>query len=250
MNRVIVLFCVSIILACGQKAKKGFSAQEIVNESIAVSGGELYTKSTISFEFRDRTYVMERKAGRKVLKRISQIDSNTVLDVKLYNGLQRFVNDSLVYLPDSMSNKYGNSVNSVHYFAYLPYGLNDPAVNKKYLGESRIKGENYHKIQVTFNKEGGGDDYDDIYVYWFNTTTLKPDYLAYEFHVDGGGKRFRQAYNERYVNGVRFVDYNNYKPLDPAIAVQKMDDLFMADQLELLSQIELRKITVLPGNYN
>ncbi|WP_422079795.1 DUF6503 family protein [Ulvibacterium sp.] len=250
MNKGIVLFCISIILACGQKAKTELSAQEIVDASIKVSGGEAYKKSAISFDFRDRSYTMERHDGRKVLKRISQIDSNTVLDIKQYNGFQRFVNDSLISIPDSMATKYANSVNSVHYFAYLPYGLNDSAVNKKYLGRSRIKGKDYYEIEVTFDKEGGGDDYDDTYVYWFNVTTLKPDYLAYEFHVDGGGKRFREAYNERYVNGIRFVDYNNYKPFDQGVVVQEMDSLFMADQLELLSQIELKNITVLPDNYN
>lgn len=250
MNKAIVLFCISMILACGQKAKTELSAQDIINESIKISGGEGYQKNTFSFDFRDRSYVMERKDGRKILKRISRIDSNTVLDVKKNNGLQRFVNDSLVHLPDSMANKYGNSVNSVHYFAYLPYGLNDPAVNKKYLGKSIIKGKDYHEIQITFDKKDGGDDHDDIYVYWFEVTTLKPEYIAYKFHVDGGGKRFRQAYNERYINGIRFVDYKNYKPIDQTIAVQKMDSLFMAGQLELLSEIELKNIIVLPGNYN
>jgi hypothetical protein len=250
MKKAIALFFVSMILACGQKAKTELSAQEIVDKSIEVSGGEGYKKNTFSFDFRGRSYVMERNNGRKVLKRISQIDSNTVLDIKQHNGLQRFVNDSLIHLPDSMANKYGNSVNSVHYFAYLPYGLNDPAVNKKHLGRSQIKGKDYHKIKVTFDKEDGGDDYDDTYVYWFDVTTLKPDYIAYEFHVDGGGKRFRQAYNERYVNDIRFVDHNNYKPIDGTIAVQEMDSLFMVGQLELLSQIELKNITVLPGNYN
>jgi len=72
----------------------------------------------------------------------------------------------------------------------------------------------YYKLKVTFDQDGGGDDFDDTYVYFFNKATFKPDYLAYDFHVNGGGMRFREAYNERYVNGIRFVDYNNMKPID------------------------------------
>ena len=115
------------------------------------------------------------------------------------------------HLKDSIANVYANSVNSVHYFANLPYGLNDPAVNKEFLGEVAIKDKEYYKIKVTFDQKGGGKDYEDIYLYWFNKETFKPDYLAYKFYVDGGGIRFRVAYNERYLGGIRFVDYENYE---------------------------------------
>jgi len=250
MNRIILLFCIGLVVACGPNGKMSPTAQSIVDESIQVSGGERYKKSIISFDFRNRTYIMERQNGQKVLKRVFQMDSTTVLDIRKSTGLQRFVNDSLVFLPDSMANKYGNSINSVHYFAYLPYGLNDAAVNKKYLGRVPIGDLEYHKIEVTFDQVGGGDDYDDTYVYWFNVATLKPDYIAYEFHVDGGGVRFRKAFNERYVGGIRFVDYQNYKTLDKTIPVQKTDSLFSAGKLELLSQIELTHINVLPDSYN
>jgi len=149
-----------------------------------------------------------------------------------------------------MANKYANSVNSVHYFVALPNGLNDPAVQKELLGEVTVKEKQYHKIKVTFDQNGGGDDFDDIYIYWFNKETWKPDYLAYEFHVDGGGMRFREAFNERYVNGIRFVDYNNYKTKDMETSILKIDSLFEAGSLELLSKIELKNIQVNLGNYN
>jgi hypothetical protein len=159
------------------------------------------------------------------------------------------IRDSLVAVPDSMARKYSNSINSVHYFAYLPFGLNDAAVNKRLLGEIEINGNMYYKLEVTFDQEGGGKDYEDVYIYWINKKTLKPDYLAYEFHVDGGGVRFREAYNERYINGIRFVDYRNYEPLDQ-VSVRETDSLFTAGKLLLLSHIELGDIEVNPGSYN
>ncbi len=233
-----------LIVACKEKPPKKLSAQEIVDKSIIISGGELYANKNTSFEFRNRKYVSQHIDGKKTLKRISKLDSVTILDVKTNNSFQRFINDTLVNLPDSISNRYANSVNSVHYFARLPFGLNDGAVNKTLLGEESINGKMYHKIKVTFDQVGGGDDFDDTYVYWFNKETFKPDYLAYDFHVNGGGQRFREAYNERYVNGIRFVDYNNYKPKTKGSDILDIGKLFEKGELDLLSKIELSKVTV------
>ncbi len=144
-----------------------------------------------------------------------------------------------------MAIKYSSSVNSVHYFSVLPYGLNAAAVNKEYLKKVEIKGRTYHKIKVTFNKENGGEDFEDVFVYWFDTEDYKVGYLAYSYNEsDGLGLRFREAYNERYIDGVRFVDYNNYKPKKNTISVIDLDSLFEADRLKLLSKIELEHVKV------
>jgi len=244
----IVLF-VLMIMSCREQETKAFSAQRIVDKSIEVSGGDLYQTSDISFVFRDRTYELEYREDQKILKRITTTDTSSIVDVRRSEGLQRFINDSLVHIPDSLAIRYANSVNSVHYFAYLPYGLNDDAVTKRLLGEVKIKDNDYYKIEVTFDQKRGGDDFEDVYIYWFNKETFKPDFLAYEFHIDGGGMRFREAYNERYVNGIRFVDYNNYKPKEE-IPIYETDRLFETAKLELLSKIELKDITVSQGSYN
>ncbi|WP_273567161.1 DUF6503 family protein [Maribacter halichondriae] len=240
---VAIILCIAIY-SCKEKEPTLPSAQEIVDKSIEVCGGDLYEKSNVFFEFRDKSYASDVVDGRRILKRITTTDSSIVLDVKSPGGFERFVNDSLVTLHDTLANKYSNSVNSVHYFAYLPFGLNDPAVNKSMLGKVKIKNEDYFKIKVTFDQQDGGDDFDDVYVYWFNTETLKPDYLAYEFHVDGGGMRLREAYNERRVGGIRFVDYRNYQPEAELESVLEIDKAFESGELELLSKIELKNITL------
>lgn len=250
MNKAIIILLSVAIFSCKGTDKK-LSVQEIVDKSIEVSGGvSNYENSRISFNFRGLKYISEANGKEKTLKRIRKNDTVYLLDVLSPSGFQRFENDSLVVLHDSMATKYGNSVNSVHYFSKLPYGLNDPAVNKELLGETKIKGKSYYKIKVTFDQEGGGDDFDDTYVYFFNTSTFKPDYLAYDFHVDGGGMRFREAYNERYVNEIRFVDYINMQPIDNNTSVLQVDSLFNNDRLKLLSKIELTDIEVNLGSYN
>src|SRR3990167_8882549 len=194
MQKISIILFIMCVVACKEQPKDSVTAQEIVDKSIAVSGGAGYKTSTISFRFRDREYKVEKVGNQRIMSRRLKNDTITILDVKTPNGLERLINDSLVPLSDSLANVYANSVNSVHYFAYLPYGLNDAAVMKELLGEVRIKNKEYYKVKVTFKQEGGGTDFEDVYVYWFNKETFKVDYLAYEYHVDGGGIRFREAY--------------------------------------------------------
>lgn len=221
---------------------KDLTADEIVNRSIEVSGGHLYEMSTISFKFRDKEYVSKNKGS--ILERAFNSDSLNYVDVKTNADFQRFINDTPLTVSDSLAQLYMNSINSVHYFAQLPYHLNDKSVNRELIGTKQIKNKDYYVVKVTFDQKNGGADYEDTYYYWFNKETSKPDYLAYDFHTDGGGVRFRKAYNERYVNGIRFVDYENYQPINNAEPIAKMADLYIKNQLKLLSKIELKEVKV------
>ena len=248
MKNIFFIFSIILLNACIGKTDKQLSVQEIVDKSIEVSGGELYNSHQVSFFFREKKYVSEINQGKKILKRITFTDSLKIMDVKKHNSFERFFNDSLITIPDTIAKRYSNSVNSVHYFSRLPYGLNDPAVKKELIGKIKIKDKDYYKVKVTFAQEDGGDDFDDVYIYWFNKETFSPDYLAYEFHVDDGGIRFREAFNERYVKNIRFVDYNNLKPKNKKVSIYKIDSLFENGELELLSKIKQDSIKVLPFN--
>lgn len=244
MKRILLPLLVLLFLACKETPTEEPTAQEIVDKSITASGGARYNDHGTSFLFRDKEYVSNNENGKRVFERISRLDSVTITDVKKETGFERYMNDSLVVVPDSMAIKYANSINSVHYFVRLPFGLNDGAVNKELLGKESIGGKEYYKIKVTFDQQGGGDDFEDTYIYWFDTENFKPDYLAYDFHVDGGGQRFRKAYNERYVDGIRFVDYENYKPKTKDADLLEIGKLYDKEELELLSKIEITDIEV------
>ncbi len=235
---------VFVVISCSQPQKETLSAQDLINKSIVISGGNKISNSTLMFSFRDKKYKAFRRFGNYQLERFFIDEKDTVVDLLDNNKFERFVNFKKVELPDSTANKYSNAVNSVHYFSVLPFGLNDEAVNKKYLDTVRIKGKKYHKIEITFNKEKGGEDFDDVFLYWINTETYKVDYLAYEYHVNEGGKRFREAYNERIIDSIRFVDYNNYKPINKEASLYSLEHLFETNALKLLSKIELEAIEV------
>lgn len=242
MNNFFKIFAVTFLLffiACKKEAPKR-TAQQIVDLSIEKSGLQKITTAKLSFSFRNKTYQAKRNKG--IFEFTREFDS--IKDVLNNNGFQRFVNNKPLVLADSMVTKYTNSVNSVHYFSVLPFGLNDKAVYKKLLPSTQIKGKKYYKIRVTFSENGGGEDFEDVFIYWIDQTNFKVDYLAYEYHTDGGGKRFRALKNEPIVNGIRFANYDNYKPKDSAIELQKIDAAFENNQLEKVSEIILENIKV------
>lgn len=245
---ILFAFLWIIFISCGDGDKKN-TAQSAIDRAIADAGGELYEQSNITFRFRDAIYTLERTKGRNVMTRTRETDSGELRDVWDGRSFSRYFRNEKMSVSDSMANVYSNSINSVLYFAQLPYGLNDPAVNKEWIGEKILGEKTYYKVKVTFDQEGGGDDFEDVYIYWIDAETFKPQYLAYEFHVNGGGLRFREAYNERYVKGIRFVDYRNYRPTGEADLI-KLDSLFERRKLELFSDIRLENIEVSRDNYN
>lgn len=220
-------------------------ANVIMNKAINISGVKKLDSSIISFDFRDKHYAASRYNGHFILQREFTDSTGKIHDYLNNKGFERYVNDSLAKIPDSLATKYSASVNSVHYFAVLPYGLDSKAVNKSYVGTIEIKGNTYQKIKVRFNQDGGGEDFEDEFIYWVNAKTSKIDYLAYSYEeADGKGLRFREAYNESYMKGIRFVDYNNFKPMDKDATLENLDQLFAENKLELLSKIELKNVTV------
>jgi hypothetical protein len=135
-------------------------------------------------------------------------------------------------------------VNSVAYFALLPFGLNDPAVNKQLLTDEEIGGNWYYKIKVTFSQAGGGEDFEDVFVYWINKETFLMEYFGYSYLTDGGGIRFRKAINRREVGGIIFSDYINYQGEDTDTDVEGLAKRFSNDELNKLSEIILENLVV------
>ena len=237
---VIYLF---LVVSC-QNSQEELTVQSIIDKAIKNACRGNCERANIDFVFRNRRYVSRRFGPQYQLERITSDGKGKTRDVLSNNGFQRYRNDTLLVIPDSMAIKYSNSVNSVHYFAQLPYGLNAPAARKELVGSVIIKGEPYFKIRVSFSELGGGKDYEDVFIYWIHEETYYVDYLAYSYITDGGGIRFREAYNPRVLSGIRFVDYKNFKPTTDRVELLQMDQLYEADKLVLLSKIETEAISV------
>ena len=220
-------------------------AQRIIDQAIAAHGGEALSSTHISFNFRKKHYEVQLNQGQFTYESTGEDSTGArVHDVLTNDSFTRTVNGQPVGLTEEDQQRYGNSLNSVVYFVLLPYPLNDPAVNKEYVGETTLAGEPYHKIRVTFGQEGGGTDFDDEYIYWIHRDRHTMDYLAYSFEVNGGGTRFREAYNAREIEGIRFADYINYESTVADFALKDYDQRFEAGKVKELSRIETEHVTV------
>jgi hypothetical protein len=222
------------------------SAQWVIEQAIQRHGGDLLDTTAVEFVFREKKYVARRKGNQfTYLREYVDQEGRKIDDMLSNDNFTRKVDGQIGKLSEKDSSAYASSLNSVMYFAFLPYFLNDAAVKAEYQGITESFGPPHHELLVTFGEEDGGEDFEDEYAYWFAADNFRLNYLAYNFLVNGGGARFREAYNVREVEGILFQDYLNYKPTDAARRdVLNFDDLFKAGALDTLSRIELEEIGV------
>jgi hypothetical protein len=248
MNKAVFRLTYSLILisflgfnlSCSSPSKE----QIIIDNAIIAHGGDIYEKAIISFDFRDRHYKIYKGPWEFEYSREFSDSTGRVKDVLNNEGFTRSINGELVTVEKQKAAAYSRSVNSVAYFAFLPYGLNDPAVIKEYLGESEISGSAYDLIKITFSRGDGGEDFEDEFLYWVNKVNNRIDYLAYSYLTDGGGVRFRKAINPRIINGILIQDYENYMPKEEDTPLDEMETLYKNKELELLSEIILEDVEV------
>lgn len=219
-------------------------AKIIVDQAIKAHGGDQFDHMVLEFDFRNRHYIAERKDGVFQYHRIWRDSTGQYHDILYNEGFTRTLNGDTVNLSDKDRQKYSNSVNSVIYFALLPYGLNDRAVNKYVEGNVTIAGESYFQVKVNFDKEGGGQDYDDEFLYWFHAETKTLDYLAYLYHVDEGGIRFRAVTNRHRAGDLILNDYDNYKVEGLDTPLEQLPQMYEQGKLEKLSEIDLKNVVL------
>jgi hypothetical protein len=218
--------------------------ERIVDDAIEAHGGAAYGSFTLAFDFRNRHYTATRDGGIFTYTREFRDSTGNITDLLNNEGFTRYLNNSVVDLPEKRKKAFTSSVNSVIYFALLPFGLNDRAVNKEWLRETEIDSKRYDVVRVTFDPTGGGSDHQDVFLYWFDQQTHTMDYLAYTYETEGGGLRFRKAVNPRVINGIRLQDYINYKPKDETVPVDSLESMFVEGKLEILSEIKLENAVV------
>jgi len=263
MKKIIViqLFLIAVVVSsCNNQSGENTTKQEvprsegqrIVDSSIEFHGLSPLDNAKLDLVFRKKFYTYQKSNGIFQYTR-SQVDSigTTIYDIMNNEGLVRLTNKDInelvtevgpiigdtAVITEERRAAFTSSVNSVVYFFLLPHGLNDLAVNKEYLGETTIKGKEYFEIKVTFEQEGGGEDFDDVFLYWFDKEDFSMDYFAYLYHTEGGGMRFREAINPRRISGMLIQDYINFKPEDESIDIMTIDELYEKGELIVLSEI-------------
>jgi len=222
-------------------------ADSILAETIAAHGGKLYNSANYSFIFRGNTYHFKNDETNYNYIKVSKKGDLVIKDVLKNDDFIREINGNVIQLSTKETASGKAVINSVIYFATLPHKLNDKAINSKYIEKIVIKNKTYSVVEITFNKEGGGEDHEDEFYYWINNKTKKIDYLAYNYKVNKGGVRFRSAFNKRTIDGITFQDYINYKA-EIGTLLKDLPKLYEANKLKELSKIKTENIINLNKN--
>jgi len=233
-----------IILFLAFSCTKELTVNEIIDKSIDAYGGQKVLNSTVQFDFRKKHFQATYHDNQYELARTFSDSTGNYVDVLNNDGFTRTHNDSLVSLNEEWIGRYSRSVNSVIYFFRIPFIMKDGAVKPELIGTASLKDQEYYKVRISFTEEGGGEDFDDSFVYWVNQNTFYIDFMAYSYSTSGGGKRFREAINHRDVNGLHVVDYINYKPKDINMAIEEYDQYFLEGGLVELSRIINENVSI------
>ncbi len=219
----------------------------MVHEAIVAHGGERFESSEVSFDFRGTAFRVERDGGRFLYERSYRDDGGRRFREWMTNdGTFMEVDGSEVVVSPEERTRIETAVNSVVYFGFLPFRLDDAAVQLQDLGTVTVAGEPYRKIEVTFAEEGGGDDWEDRFIYWFHGEAHTLDFLAYRYFRDGGGTRFRRAVNRREIGGILFQDYENMTGAVPVLDIAEFDRMWEEERVIPISMVELENVRVAP----
>lgn len=222
-------------------------ALTLIAQSRAAHGSNRLEGARLSFSFRGDDYSAQFGADGRLYARYGQDALGPFADMLGGRGFRRTRGAHTDSLPPTAALAAEESLNSVFYFALLPHPLTDDAVQPRHLGSATIVGEPYQVLDVTFGRVGGGRDWQDRFVYWMHDDRYTVDYLAYAFHVNDGGIRFRQAYGAREVGGVRVQNYRNFAPMLNTLSpndLERLPELWQAGQLRHLSDIALENVRV------
>ncbi len=221
---------------------------DVIDRAMRAHGTTALNNAILEFDFRGDRYLARRNNGLFSYERHWRDSSGTVRDVVSNDEIFREVNGERAALTERLESAILTRVNSIVYFASLPYSLRDPAVIARYLGTGVIDGETYDRVEVTFRKQGGGPDYQDRFLYWVNRSTSRIDYFAYYYLTDETGSRLRKLVNTRNVSGFLVSDHLNYSAIPDTIGsrIEGYEPLIGTDGLELVSEVKHENVRIVP----
>ncbi|MDZ4710337.1 MAG: DUF6503 family protein [Saprospiraceae bacterium] len=254
MNRFIKFAGIGFGLVLWQNACKPATVnkdpQYIIDQSIKAHGSKVFDQSIIEFKMGNRFYKSTRSQGQFRYERFWDSIGVTIHDDLTKKGLVRQIDQTEIILDTKKIDNYSSSLRLAMYIFGLPFGFNDPAVIKTYLGEVILMEEPYHKIKITFRLNPNDRTiHDNIYVAWIHKKKFTLDYLGYLLNEpEEKGNHFLQALNAQKVEGLRVQKYKVYKPSQDSLLIQPedLDQAWAANQLMLWSSFEVNQLKIRP----
>ena len=247
MKRSLLAFLLLVAPATDRVEAEAVARLDIVDRALEFHRADIQAKSTILLE-------MCSKSGCSEL--VQRLDGG-LFDLSAEGPVRdgsrhvRITNDSVEWAENGAAQAVEADREQVLrdwvmarvYFTFLPFRLNDPSVWKEDLGIESWEGRRLHKVKVTFTPDSSTHAQDE-YLYWFDPSTGRLEQFAYSYATDGGGLRFRKAFNHRRIGGVLFFDQQNYGTEGPDLSVDLVDERFVRERMRHVSTIELRGVQV------
>ena len=228
------------------------AALALLDRAREAHGSAALDRAEVAFSFRGTPFTLVRDGGTfRYARTLTDSLGREVEEAVDNDGPHRLVDGVEVALDAAEAARLATAVNSVAYFALLPAPLADAAVRARDLGPAGVGGEALDRVEVTFDPDGGGADWEDRYVYW-----LRPDgriaYYAYTYEPNPAnpaptetGTRFRTLVGERRVGGVLFQDWQNLTA-DSVGALERFGPLYDAGATFPVSTVVLDSVRVRP----
>ena len=228
-------------------------ALALIDRARTHHGSAWLDRAEVRFSFRGTPFVLRRDDGRfRYARTLTDGLGRTVEEVVDNAGAHRFVDGAEVALTAAEAEALTTAVNSVAYFALLPAPLTDPAVRARLLTPDRVGGEDYDRVEVTFARDGGGQDFQDRYVYWLRQLDGRIGHYAYTYDVSPGdtsraatGTRFRVPVGARRVGGALFQDWRNLSA-DSLGRIERFGDAYDLGRTFEVSDVVLDSVRVEP----
>jgi hypothetical protein len=240
-----LLALAALVAACssGQTNGRGEASPgaKLVERVVAAHGASKLGEASVDFVFRGTPYRMTRSGGRYRYERWPSPRQHEVLT---NDGYRFLVDGQPAKLSRAMLAARARDLNSVVYFASLPYPLLDEAVRPRPVGRQTVGGVEHDVLEIRFAEAGGGEDHDDVFRYWLDPATGQMRHLAYSFARSGGGVRFRVATSTEASGGVVFVNWANFGVDDPEVPLESLPGRWAQGDLPELSDIELGGVQV------
>ena len=221
----------------------------IVARAIEHHGGELYRASETELDVCSKSgcfHVVARVDGDRFAYTVSGKVREVRREVRWSNdALEVRENGTPVAVEPEREQRYRDWAMARVYFCFLPYRLDDPSVIQHELGLVDWEGRRLHRVKVTF-EPGTSTDAGDEYMYWFDPETARLEYFAYSYDDDGGGLRFRRAFDHRRVGGLLVFDQDNYGVEGPGLSVDAIDPAYVKSRMRHISTVRLEQISVEP----
>jgi hypothetical protein len=135
-------------VACDRRVE---GAADVIEASIEAYGGDAFDEIAIQWTFRGVPFELTRDDGAYRYQR-TVVDSlgQARVEVMENEGIWIEVDGERREVDDAAHRRIETAVNSVVYLGFLPFRLDDRAVQLSDLGVTRVDDEPYRKVEVTF----------------------------------------------------------------------------------------------------